>query len=161
MREKTKPPVRTFWSRRRLGVWAVVLSVQSTMVQLKYFMVVEGGGPILSAVLAGAVLFRLPFLLFIFFRLNITPDPEPDGAEFFPGLGGRSIAVQTFAILGLLWQAMWFCSFFAEWIWIGVITSLFWMVWIYGMTVREQALCRQLNDYRKSVLASIEPPSGD
>lgn len=154
-------PVRTFWSRRRLGVWAVVLSVLSTMVQLDYFIVMEGGGPILHAVLFGAVIFRLPFLFLVFARLKITPDPEPDGAEFFPGLGGRSIMVQALAILSLLWQALWFCSFFVEWIWIGVITSLFWMVWIYGMTVREQALCRQLHDRGKSVLVSNDPPSED
>ncbi len=44
----------------------------------------------------------------------------------------------------MIWQVVWFFSFLTEWVWVGMITAALWMVWIYGMAVREQALCYKM-----------------
>jgi hypothetical protein len=122
---------------------AVGLSVLSVFAQLEYFVSIWFIGPELVGVVMSWI-FRIPFLAFVFIRLKITPEPEPGGAEFFPGLGGRCIVIQFLAVLGMIWQVVWFFSFLTELLWVGMVTSTLWMIWIYGMAVREQALCYQL-----------------
>lgn len=145
--EKHASFARSVWESWRLGVWAVGLSVLSTFTQFEYILNTEGGGPLLVGVL-GMWIFRFPFLVLVVIRLKITPEPEWGADAFFTGLGVRSSAIQCLAVLGLLWQAFWFFGFLSAGVWVGMITSVLWMIWIYGMTVREQALCYKLYNNR-------------
>ncbi len=92
----------------------------------------------------GSWIIRFPFLIFVASRLKRTPEPVAGADAFFTGLGGRSTVVQWLAAAALLWQTMYLISFLTAGVWVGVITATLWMTWIYGMTVREQALCYQL-----------------
>ena len=132
-----------------MGVWAAGLSVLSMYTQLEYFAKTDNIGPHLVGVIMSWI-FRIPFLFFVVFRLKRTPEPAAGADAFFTGLGGRSIVVQWLAAAGFLWQAYYLIGFLSAGVWVGVITATLWMVWIYGMTVREQARCYQLRRTRLS-----------
>ncbi|MDB6071367.1 MAG: hypothetical protein JWL81_2538 [Verrucomicrobiales bacterium] len=145
----TESPDRSYWESWRLGVWALGLSVLSVVVQLEYFMVEEGGGPILVAVLAGSI-FRIMFLLFVIYRLHRTPEPQPGTSAFESGHGVRGVIVQTWTLLGFIWQGFWFFGFLTAGVWVGMITTMLWVVWLRGMGVRENARCWQLEEMKNA-----------
>ena len=130
-----------------MGVWAIGLSVLSTPTQLEYFAATQNVGPHMIGVLLSWIL-RIPFLFFVLFRLGRTPEPAAGANAFFTGLGGRSTVVQWLAAAGFLWQTIYLIGFLTAGVWVGVITAILWMVWIYGMAVREQALCYNLLEKR-------------
>jgi|GEM_PF-4603562 len=151
------PPLRSYWQSWRLGVWAIGLSVLSVFVQLELFIKKEGGGHLLVAVLAGSV-FRLFFIALVLCRLYVTPEPAPGTSGFENGHGFKGAFVQCLAILGFVYHGLFFFDFLSTWVWVGLITSALWIVWIYGMAVREIAHCEQLKKLRNSKGRDPEMP---
>lgn len=130
------------WNAKRMALWAVALSVGSTCAMAHYILLTEGGGPLLVAVVAGSV-FRLPFLGVVFWRLKATPDPSPE-MDLSSGPFVRRMVINAVQILGTLYHLIIFLDCLKAGSWPGLITTIWWMIWLAGMAARERARAWEL-----------------
>ncbi|MDB6134757.1 MAG: hypothetical protein JWM59_3000 [Verrucomicrobiales bacterium] len=126
-----------------MALWAVALTVATPFTHLYYILKTEGGGPLMAAVLATIVMFRLPFLGVVAWRLKVTPHPvpetDPDSGPLF-----RRWTITLLQIMGMLYHLIWFFDALRAAVWPLMVVSVWWMIWFYGMMVRERARCSQL-----------------